>query len=85
MCKRLERFESFREHPWLKKAFKKLSAKEVQIARDFIHANSKLDRNAFEMAVNRMFMDHPCKPKSWTVIVELLANSNSATSTSPQA
>lgn len=82
---RLAKFRSLKEHAWHKRNFKKLSLYDIGLAEKFILSNERLDHNDFEAAVNRMFLDHPCKPLNWSLIVELLANSNSLTSTSPQA
>lgn len=75
---RLDTFEALATHPWLGKAFKKLTQSELLIARQFIVQNNALDKGAFETLVNRMFLDIP-KPKHHTIILELLVCSNSAT------
>lgn len=72
---RLEKFESFRDHPWLKRLFLKLKQQQLIIARDFILKNDSLDKHDFEKAVNRMFLDKE-KPDRWEIILELIANCN---------
>jgi hypothetical protein len=73
---RLERFQSYKSHPWLKKAFAKLSGEERDLAESFIVAHDEESKAEFEHNLNRMFMDR-FKPKNFTVILELLANANS--------
>lgn len=73
---RLEKFDSFASHAWLSKAFKKLKKDEITLARAFITENDALDKGAFELKVNRMFLDRS-KPKNFTVILELLTCCNS--------
>jgi dsRNA-specific ribonuclease len=69
------KFESLAQHPWLHKAFKKLKAEELAMARAFLAENEALDQGAFELKINRMFLDKP-KPRNFTIILELLCNSN---------
>ena len=75
--KRLDKFKSLESHPWLKKSYAKLAQNERDMAENFILNHNNLDKGEFEFAVNRMFLDRP-KPKNWTIILEMLANSNSA-------
>jgi hypothetical protein len=77
-CRRLQIFESYRTHPWLKKAYAKLKSDEIALAHGFIKSHTNLDKASFEKAINRMFLDTPVKPKNWTVINELLTCANSA-------
>lgn len=74
---RLQKFESLRDHYWLKKSFKKLSKEEILLTREFIQDREHLNEEGFELAVNRMFLDQSVKPKNWIVISELLSNCNS--------
>jgi hypothetical protein len=74
---RCQIFNSYSFHPWLKKSFNRLSAKEKQIAVDFIIAHDFLDKPNFELAVNRMFLEKE-RTKNWTIISELLSCVNSA-------
>jgi hypothetical protein len=76
MSYRLEKFNSYAEHAWLNKAFKKLSKAERDIATDFIKTNDYLGKYDFELAINRMFIDKE-KPKNFSIILELLACLNS--------
>lgn len=69
-------FRGFNSHPWLHKAFRRLKPDEVAICETFIITNKALDKGAFELKVNRMFLDKP-KPKNFTIILELLTCCNS--------
>jgi hypothetical protein len=71
-------FNNLKTHPWLSKAFIKLSKQEIQIATEFIHSNQLLSKGDFEFAVNRMFLDQANKPKNYSIILELLTCCNSA-------
>lgn len=77
MSSRLKKFHSYAKHGWLSKSYAKLSASEREMAEQFIRENDAKSKGDFELAVNRMFIDRPNKPKNWTIILELLANSNS--------
>ena len=72
---RLEKFESFKTHPWLKRIYSKLRKEQLDISRDFIIKYNHLDKDDFEKAVNRMFLDKE-KPYRWEIILELIANCN---------
>ncbi len=72
---RQERFAALATHAWLGRAYKQLKPDEMTLAREFIAAHDALDRGAFEMAVNRMFLDRP-KPRHWCQIMELLSCAN---------
>lgn len=72
---RIEKLESLKTHPWLKKVFAKIGAGDLELMLDFCEANSESDKNEFEMRINRMFMNC-AKPKRWKEILELLANAN---------
>lgn len=74
---RTETFLNFKTHPWLSKAFAKLSGAEIEIALAFLKTNEPLDKSKFELAVNRMFLEKQ-RPKHWSIIVELLTCANSA-------
>lgn len=70
-------FDSYRDHAWLKRIFLRLSKSDLGIAYRFIEANDGLDKGAFELAINRMFLDKE-RPKNFSIILELLTCSNSA-------
>lgn len=72
-------FESLKEHAWHGRVFGKLTEDEVRRARAFLDANEALSKGDFELAVNRMFLDDPKRPKYWAIISELLLCSNSMT------
>jgi hypothetical protein len=76
MEKRNENFEALKEHPWLGKIFKKLSAKELSLARAFLNIHYGASKGDFEWAVQRMFLDKE-KPKNFSIIMELLTCANS--------
>ena len=78
MSARLNAFRSYKSHAWLKKAYAKLKAPEVAVAEAFIAKNDSLPKGAFELAINRMFIDVSEKPKNYTVILELLTCANSS-------
>jgi hypothetical protein len=73
---RMVAFENLKEHPWLGRAWGKLSQEELSIARRFIREHSQADRAEFEFALNRLFLDLP-KPKHHNLILDLLCNANS--------
>jgi|JI10StandDraft_1071094.scaffolds.fasta_scaffold481556_3 hypothetical protein len=73
---RLERFKSFSLHPMFKKIFTRLTPFEEMMAEKFIVDNESLNKDNFEYAVNRMFLDR-AKTRHWKEIVELLTCSNS--------
>ncbi len=72
---RLQRLESFKSHAWMKRLYKKISKRDETFLEETIREHANLDKNAFEMMVNRLFLDKP-KPKNWKYIIELLSNSN---------
>lgn len=69
---RTEKFESYATHPWLHKAYRRLKADELEAARRFLRDNAALSKDAFVMAVQRMYLGNPAKPKNWAIINELL-------------
>lgn len=74
---RLKTFKSYAIHPWLYRVYSRLSAQDRAIATEFIESHVHLDKGAFELKVNRMFMDKE-KPKNYKEILELLTCCNSA-------
>lgn len=74
---RLEQFKGYKSHPWLKKAYAKMTKKDLEIAINFIESNHSLSPSEFEHKVNRMFIDKIDKPKNFTIILELLSCCNS--------
>lgn len=71
-------FDAYANHPWHHKAFKRLTAAEIALAHAFIEQHAHLGRGAFELAVNRMFIDKPDKPKHFTIILDMLTCANIA-------
>jgi hypothetical protein len=78
MERRLEAFRNLKKHAWLGRVFARLSAKEIAGAEGFIRARGDDSKDAFELAINRLFIDAPDKPRHWAEISELLSCANSA-------
>lgn len=81
MQARIDQFRRNFNHPWLGRIAKRLSASEVELAVAFLTNNAKMDKGAFEMAVNRMFLDRPeerARVKRWKEVQDLLLCANSA-------
>jgi hypothetical protein len=78
MNARIQAFEAYQAHPWLKKVYRKLTVEELSFVFAFLKENAGLDKGAFELKVNRLFLDQPNKPKHYREILELLTCSNSA-------
>lgn len=74
---RLLKFYGYEDHPWLRKDFAKLSSAERLMCITFIKQHEPLGRPEFAELVNRWFLDNPNKPKNWTVMVTLVASTNS--------
>jgi hypothetical protein len=74
---RASAFLNYKDHPLLKKQYKKLADYELAIAMGFILDNIYLSKDDFERKAVRLFMDKP-KPKHWKEIEELLLCANSA-------
>lgn len=72
---RIEKFRSYAAHPWLGKTFAKLKVEDIVAAEAFMAAHAASSRDAFELAVNRMYLDKH-KPKNWTIVTELLSSCN---------
>ncbi len=70
-------FISYKDHPWLKRVFKRLSEKDINFAMSFIDRHDSLGKGEFEKAVNRIFIDVE-RPKHYKEILELLSCSNSS-------
>ncbi len=74
---RKERFESYKTHPWLHKAYKKLKKDDLELIFKFIKDNEQLDNASFEFKINRLFLDCE-RPKNFSIILELLTCCNSS-------
>lgn len=74
---RREAFDGYAKHPWLCRVHRRLSKADIIEAHSFISDHDAMDKGAFEMAVNRMWMDQP-KPARWKEIMELLICANSS-------
>lgn len=74
---RLEAFNSFATDAWYKRVHKRLKVSDIAFCVTFIEEHDALDIHAFEMRVNRLFIDDRNRPKLGSLIVELLASANS--------
>jgi hypothetical protein len=75
---RAEALSSIQTHPWLHKIWNRLTERECQLVRDFLSSHLDADWGAFEMSVNRLYMDRPdARVGHWKEILELLSNLNS--------
>lgn len=79
---RKEAFDNLANHAWQGRVFKMLSADDIKRCHDFLDIHQQLSHDQFIMRVNRMFLDQPDKPKTWTIILELLTSAMSASRTS---
>lgn len=68
----MEKFQSLYNDYWYGRLIQKLRPIEVGYVTQFIQLNQHLGLSEWEMAVNRMFIDKPDKPKRWTLIMEIL-------------
>ena len=73
---RLSHFDGLISDPWYGAAMRKLNRSEHSLCVAFLVEHEKLDKGAFEMAVNRMFLDKMERPKNWTLIADLLTAAN---------
>lgn len=68
---RLERFRALKDHAWYGRSFRRLGKMERLFCERWIEDRTRLNRNEFEIAVNRMWLDRE-RPKNWSLIVELM-------------
>lgn len=68
--------ESLLNNHMLRKAHEKLSSTERALFIGFIDENDTLNKDAFEIKINRLFLDRD-KPRHWKEICELLSSLNS--------
>lgn len=73
---RMELFKTLESDAWFHRLWKRLKPAEIAICEEFIRSHDHLGIGAFEMAVNRMFIDK-AKPKNYPIILELLTITNS--------
>ncbi len=73
---RLEKFKTFKVHPRHSKLVAKLTAADRDFCEQWIADRAEMNADDFELAVNRMFMDNPNKPKHWPTIMELISSAN---------
>lgn len=72
----MELFKTLESDAWFHRLWKRLKPAEIAICEEFIRSHDHLGIGAFEMAVNRMFIDK-AKPKNYPIILELLTITNS--------
>lgn len=65
------------DHPWFCRVVARLGDADREVIEDFISRSRELELSAFEMAVNRMFLDRE-RPRRWREIMELLTVANQA-------
>lgn len=70
-------FDSYAQHAWLARCYKKLTAAERAWVREFLAANGSKDRDALALQINRLFIDSASRPKHHAEMVELLICTNS--------
>jgi hypothetical protein len=68
----MQKLLSYETHAWYSRIYKKLKPDEVKAMIAFLKAHDHLETGPFEMAVQRMYLDKPNKPKHWVEINELL-------------
>lgn len=73
---RLNKFKSLADHPWYRKQYTSLKKEEVAVIVNFIEASAHLSFGDYALAVERMFLDKPNKPKRWALLQELALVSN---------
>ena len=79
MSARTQKFQSLANHAWYCRVYKRMPARDLTFALQWIQKNDHLDRHKFEMAVNRMFLDKPemrAKMPNWKTIMELCSCAN---------
>lgn len=55
---RIDKLNSFKEHAWYSRLYKKLKPTHIDFCTEFIEKNNNLNKDEFEKAVNRMFLDN---------------------------
>jgi hypothetical protein len=65
---RMNNFIIMLDHPMNCKLIKKLSAKELQMVKDFIDANQHLPSDEYMKRCNRWMIDDKNKPKNHTTM-----------------
>lgn len=69
---RLEKFDSFKNHPMLSREYNKLTKANIALCEAFLIETAALDNSSYVLRVNRMFVDSAEKPRHWIAINELL-------------
>ena len=69
---RVERFKDLYSHPWYRTLSQKLSEADFKLCAGFVELHEDLDRDAWTVKVNRLFLDQEIKPKNAGVIADLL-------------
>ena len=76
MSQRLEKFHSFKTHPYHGKDFKKLTKIDLVIIEDFILKNDSLSKDDFAEKANRWGLDQTNRPKNHVVLWSFIFQSN---------
>lgn len=71
MCKRIQKFESLKEHHWYQRLVKKLTQEEVEIIHQFCKTHQDKNALEFEYAGNRLYLCRP-RTKNFAIVNELL-------------
>lgn len=75
----MQRLAKMATDPWYHRIYKRLKAHDLEFLQGWIAKNDHLGEGAYEMAINRMFLDKPElreKHKNWTLILEAAAFTN---------
>ncbi len=67
---RLDKFMAFKDHPWLKRSFEKLTKDDLFFAEKLLREVETMGRDEYASMVVRLFLDKP-KPKAWKELEEL--------------
>lgn len=76
MSNRLQKLESFKTHPWLKRLYAKLSNRDCVFMLETLNKFDHLPKDEYEFSINRLFIGVENKPKRWKEIIELLNSCN---------
>jgi len=73
---RLEMFRSFKNHPLMKRAYKRLSSREIEECEMFLFVHGDLDYSEFNVILNRWYLDAKNKPKRFKEMWILVCEAN---------
>lgn len=69
---RKERFMLLKAHPMYGKGINSLSPAERELMEKFLREHNTDTQAVWSVALRKLFVDNPAKPKNWTLIYELL-------------